>query len=115
MVIVIVILSVLLAVAFLTVIFLVCALSKFAQESSVDVSKAYNDCYYRAKVLVVYSWNQEQESLVVDFSRWEDSMVAFIYSLREPRPEGLPQDWIVFDDALVYEVADGIWMWKENE
>lgn len=42
-------------------------------------------------------------------------MVAFIYSLREPRPEGLPQDWIVFDDALVYEVADGIWMWKENE
>ena len=115
MVIVIVILSVLLAVAFLTVIFLAYTLSKFAQEFSVDVSKAYNDCYYRAKVLVVYSWSQEQESMVADFSRWEDGMAVFIYSLREPRPEGLPRDWIVFDDALVYEVADGIWMWKENE
>lgn len=115
MVIVIVILSILLAVAFLTVIFLVCALSKFAQESSIDVSKAYNDHYYQAKVLVVYSWSQEQESLVVDFSRWEDGVAAFIYNFREPRPEGLPRDWIVFDDALVYEVADGIWMWKENE
>ena len=115
MVIAIIILSILLAVAFLAMIFLVCALSKFAQESPIDVSKAYNDCYYQAKVLIVYLWSQEQESLVVDFSRWEDGVAAFIYSLREPRPAGLPRDWVVLDDALVYEVDDGIWMWKENE
>ena len=114
MVIVIVILSVLFAVAFLMVIFLANVLSKFVQESSADVSEAYNDCYYRAKVLVVCSWNQEQESFVADFSRWEDGVVAFIYNLREPRPVGLSRDWFVLDDALVYEVADGIWMWKKN-
>ena len=112
MVIVIVILSVLFAVAFLTVIFLASVLSKFVQESSADVSEAYNDRYYRAKVLVVCSWNQEQESFVADFSRWEDGVAAFIYNLREPRPVDLPRDWIVLDDALVYEVADGFWMWK---
>lgn len=112
MIIVIVILSILFAAAFLIAIFLASALSKFAQESLVDVSEAYNDRYYRAKVLVVCSWNQEQESIVADFSRWEDGVAAFIYNLREPRPVGLSRDWIVCDDALVYEVADGIWMWK---
>lgn len=114
MVIVIVILSILFAAAFLIAIFLARALSKFVQESLVDASEAYNDRYYRAKVLVVYSWNQEQESIVADFSRWEDGVAAFIYNLREPRPVGLSRDWIVFDDALVYEVEDGIWMWKKN-
>ena len=114
MIIAIVVLSILFAVAFLTVIFLASALSKFVQEPLVDVSKAYNDRYYRVKVLVAYSWDQEQESLVVDFSRWEDGVAAFIYNLREPRPVDLPRDWVVFDDALVYEIADGIWMWKEN-
>lgn len=114
MVIVIVILSILFAAAFLIAIFLASALSKFAQESLVDVSEAYNDRYYRAKVLVVCLWNQEQESIVADFSRWEDGIAAFIYNLREPRPVGLSRDWIVCDDALVYEVADGIWMWKKN-
>ena len=115
MVIVIVILSVLFAVAFLMVIFLASVLSKFVhQESLVDVSEAYNDRYYRAKVLVICSWNQEQESLVADFSRWEDGVAAFIYNLREPRPVDLSRDWFVLDDALVYEVADGIWMWKKN-
>ena len=113
MVIVIVILSVLFAVAFLTVIFLASVLSKFVQESSADVSEAYNDRYYRAKVLIICSWNQEQESIVADFSRWEDGVAAFIYNLREPRPVDLPRDWIVLDDALVYEAADGIWMWKK--
>lgn len=114
MIIAIVILSILFAAAFLIAIFLVSALSKFAQESLVDVSEAYNDHYYRAKVLVVCSWNQEQESIVADFSRWEDGVVAFIYNLRESCPVGLSRDWFVCDDALIYEVADGIWMWKEN-
>lgn len=114
MVIVIVILSVLFAVAFLTVIFLASVLSKFVQEPLVDVSEAYNDRYYRAKVLVICSWNQEQESFVADFSRWGDGVAAFIYNLRKPRPVDLSRDWFVLDDALVYEVADGIWMWKKN-
>ena len=114
MVIVIVILSVLFAVAFLTVIFLASVLSKSVQEPLVDMSEAYNDRYYRAKVLAVCSWNQEQESFVADFSRWEDGVAAFIYNLRESRPVGLSRDWFVLDDALVYEVADGIWMWKKN-
>lgn len=100
MVIVIVILSVLFAVAFLTVIFLASVLSKFVQEPLADVSEGASVC----------SWSQEQESIVADFSRWEDSVVTFIYNLREPRPVGLQRDWIVLDDALVYEVADGIWM-----
>lgn len=115
MIIAIVILSILLAIAVLALIFLVVALSNFAQESSVDLSKAYNDHYYRAKVLLMYSWNQQEESIVVDFSRWESGIAAFMYSFPEPRPAGLPQDWVIVEDALVYEVADGIWMWKENE
>lgn len=114
MVIVIVILSVLFAIAFLTVIFLASALSKFVQESLADVSEAYNDRYYRAKVLIICSWNQEQESIVADFSRWEDGVAAFIYNLRELRLVDLSRDWFMLDDALVYEVADGIWMWKKN-
>jgi hypothetical protein len=96
-----------------------------------NIRKAYNDKYYPAIVIAKISFGCKQEGKIVDFSLYEkykivgitvmtkDAMsdyygTEFLEELDEETLEDLAKP-VIIKNALVYEVAEGDWLWKSAE
>lgn len=96
-------------------------------KTPVKLKTAYNNKYYPATVIAQVSYNMETEMKVVDWSKYEDKkIVGFIVhttkSLQDYYGDDLDEEEIellnepvVIPNVLVYEVEEGVWMWKSAE
>lgn len=92
-----------------------------------NLKKAYNDKYYPAIVIAKVIFDCENEGKIVDFSMYEkykivgftimttDSMERF-YGVAAQDEEMLEEinKPVIIKNALVYEVSEGVWMWKSE-
>ena len=92
-----------------------------------NLKKAYNDKYYPAIVIAKVIFDCKDEGKIVDFSMYEkykivgftimttDSMEKF-YGVAAQDEEMLEEinKPVIIKNALVYEVSEGVWMWKSE-
>jgi hypothetical protein len=96
-----------------------------------QLKTAYNDKYYPAAVIAKIVFNAPSEGKVVDFSMYEKYKIVgftilttesaeayygkdFIAELDEEMKEEIYKP-VLIKKALVYEVAEGNWLWKSAE
>lgn len=95
------------------------------------LKKAYNDKYYPATVIAQVRFNSPSDGKIVDFSRYESHKLVgytiyttdkmedyygkdFLEELDEEDIEEL-QKPVVIKNVLVYEIAEGEWVWKSQD
>lgn len=96
-----------------------------------QLKTAYNDKYYPAAVIAKIVFNAPSEGKIVDFSMYEKYKIVgftilttesaetyygkdFIAELDEEMKEEIYKP-VLIKKALVYEVAEGNWLWKSAE
>lgn len=88
---------------------------KVAKELLANTAESICPC----KLILVTRYNQEEESMITDFSQYEDKKrVNLIINKVGPHPDAdeengadLDDDIIVYPQAVVYRIGE-TWLWK---
>lgn len=90
--------------------------------ATAKMSTAYNDKYYICDLIVQVKYDQPQFMQVVDFSRYDDCGLVYMYqSLSTPWEQAknshhLEREIIERPCAMgmveLYEIGKGVWMWR---
>ena len=92
-----------------------CTAKKVAKELLADTAESICPC----KLVLVTRYNQEEESMITDFSQYEDKKrINLIINKVGPHPDAdeengadLDDDIIVYPQAVVYRIGE-TWLWK---
>jgi hypothetical protein len=92
---------------------------------------AYDGKYYPATVISLVKFNCDEESVITDFSMYEDkkivgftictkeSMREYIGAAADDVPDEILEETIgtptIFKNVVVYAPAEGVWTWKSQE
>ena len=88
---------------------------KIADELLADTAESICPC----KLILVTRYNQEEESMITDFSQYEDKKrVNLIINKVGPHPDAdeesgvdLDDDMVIYPQAVVYRIGE-TWLWK---
>lgn len=81
-----------------------------AKEVSTEIVNDVIDDIYPCKLAVIYKYNQDEESTITDFSKYEEKgIIGLIFNSTEEKD--CEEHTLYYKQAVVYRIGD-TWLWK---
>lgn len=81
-----------------------------AKEVSAEIINDVVEDIYPCKLAVIYKYNQEEESMITDFSKYEDTGIIGLI-LNKTEEKDCEEYTLYYKQAVVYRIGD-TWLWK---